>query len=307
VYFDLNPRKEKEIREQLRAILLPTMAALMIALPPAGCDGDNGTSDDAISDTTDVPAEETTLPPECNDDYDPLNPEMRMIYFDLQAPNNLDNEVLERLMLEGFDNGDFIWLIQFTGVDDGSTDTDGVMHLFTGSGETVGEFGVSNCFRFTDTTTWLPADADMDTSGNDMSWPAGEAKINITVPVFKTDEDTGVKDLLLELPLKELEVASGTFSADRTTIGAAASCLTDGAVLRGLITVEDAKGVVIEEMGLTLCGLLSGDKGTDLDKPDDDCQRPIAEWSEPPDAELTGEPAYTMQACFSAAAVTIID
>ncbi|MFH1438452.1 MAG: hypothetical protein ABIJ56_22275 [Pseudomonadota bacterium] len=292
-------------------LLLLFVAMLLPAAAFTGCNGES-TSNDATSDSTDVPAEEATLPPGCEDDYDPLNPSLRMTYFDLQSPANLDNAVLENLMIEGFYNGDFIWLIDLTGVDDGSTDTDGTFHLFTGSG-TMAEEGLpfeTNCFKFMQEPAWQPADADLTITGDDISWTAGEEKIDILIPVFKTNVETGDKELLLELPLQEVEIVAGTLSADRTTMGSPGSCAsgTGGGVLRGLVTVDDAKGVVVEDMGLTLCGLLSGDKGTNLNDPADDCQKDMAMWSDPPDTtNEEGDPAYTAGACFSAEDVTIVD
>jgi hypothetical protein len=162
------------------------------------------------------------------------------------------------------------------------------------------------CFELMNDARWPDAEADIAISGDDVSWPAATPKIDIRVPVFQTDPDTGVKNLMLELPLKQVIVASGTFSADRRTMGSPISCAEGGGVLQGMITVDDAKGVVIEEMGLSLCGLLSGDRGSDMNSADDDCLRPIAEWSEQPDQELEGQPAFSMQACFSAEAVTIV-
>jgi len=73
-----------------------------------------------------------------------------------------------------------------------------------------------------------------------------------------------------------------------------------------MITVEDAKNVVIQEMGLTLCGLLSGDKGTDTSNPSDDCAKPISQWPQQPDGEVNGQPAFRMSACFSATSAVII-
>ena len=292
-------------------LLVLFIAALLPAAAFPGCNGES-TSDDAASDSTDVPAEEATLPPGCETAHDALNPNLRMIYFDLQSPANLDNAVLENLMIEGFYNGDFIWLIKLTGVDDGSTDTDGTLHLFTGSGMMAEEDlpFETNCFKFMQEPAWQPADADLTITGNDLSWPAGEEKIDILIPVFKTNADSGEKELLLELPLQEVEISEGTLTADRTAMGAEDSCAsgTGGGVLRGLITVDDAKGVVVEDMGLTLCGLLSGDKGANLNDPADDCLKDMAMWPAQPDtANAADDPAYTATACFSAKAVNIID
>jgi hypothetical protein len=299
------------MKRTMRSMLMVAAAAFMLAA--AACDEENtgapdgDTSIDTPADTGDVPTEGDAPPPACEEDFSPLDPEMRMVYFDLQAPTRLNNETLENIMLEGFANGDFNWLIDFDGVDDGSTDTDGTAHLFTGSGRLSGTSTMADkCFEFMNDARWPNAEADIAVSGDDISWPAAEPKIDIRVPVFQTNPDTGVKDLMLELPLKQVTVDSGTFSADRRAMGSPTSCTDGGGVLKGMITVEDAKTVIIEEMGLSLCGLLSGDRGSDMNSADDDCQRPIAEWSEQPDQELDGQPAFSMQACFSAEAVTIV-
>lgn len=299
------------MKRRMRSMLMVAAAAVMLAA--AACDEENtgapdgDTSVDTPVDTSDVPAEGDAPPPACQEDYSPLAPEMKMVYFDLQAPTRLNNETLENIMLEGFANGDFIWLLDFDGVDDGSTDTDGAMHLFTGSGKLSGTSTLADkCFELMNDAQWPNAEADMAISGDALSWPAAEPKIDITIPVFQTNPDTGVKNLMLELPLKQVTIDSGSFNADRTAIGLSTGCAGNGGVLKGMITVEDAKLVVIEEMGLSLCGLLSGDRGSDMNSADDDCLRPIAEWSEQPDEELDGLPAFSMQACFSAEAVTIV-
>lgn len=291
-------------------LLCATLFFFFAALPFAGCDKasappQDGTTDEAV----DVPQEQSEIPAGCSVAHDPLNPNMRMTFFDLLLPANLNNQVLENLMIVGFDNGDFIWLLQMTGVDDGTTDTDGRMHLYTGTGVPVGTFPQSNCFRYRSDPLWPDAQANLAIAGDNISWPASEPKINITVPVFKTDpEPPHVQALLLELPLREVEIARGTFNADRTAMGTSDKCDTNGGgVLEGMITVDDAKGVIIADMGQTLCGLLSGDKGSDLRSPSDDCQTAIATWPTPPDGDVGGLPAYVMSACFSAEDVIIVE
>ena len=292
-----------------RTIFLLCATLFLTALPFAGCDKTTAPPQDGTTDeTVDVPQDQSELPAGCSVAHDPLNPNMRMTYFDLLLPENLNNEVLENLMIVGFDNGDFIWLLEMTGVDNGTTDTDGTMHLYTGTGVPVGSFPESNCFTYRSDPLWPDAQANLSITGNNISWPAAEPKINITVPVFKTNAVTGVQELLLELPLREVEIADGTFNADRTAMGTSNKCDTNGGgVLEGMITVDDAKGVIIADMGLTLCGLLSGDKGTNLNDPADDCQTAIATWSTPPDGTVGGLPAYVMSACFSAEDVIIVE
>ncbi|MFH1434781.1 MAG: hypothetical protein ABIJ56_03600 [Pseudomonadota bacterium] len=256
--------------------------------------------DDDLQDAADVPLEDSP-PPTCDDVFDPLNPDMKVIFLDIFAPANLDNVILENLIQTSIDSGNFIWPFQFNGVDDGTTDNDGTMSLLTGAGQEVE--GFEGCFAFMDEPEWAPAGANMNITGNDMSWPDGEPEFDITVPIFEADGET----VFIEFPISHLMVESGTFSEDRTAMGSLTDCTTSGGRIAGAITVDDAKGVVIEAMGLTLCGLLSGDKGTNLSDPSDDCLLPEETWPERPDIEVEGRSAYTLNACFSAEQVIIIE
>lgn len=77
----------------------------------------------------------------------------------------------------------------------------------------------------------------------------------------------------------------------------------DGGRLTGKIAVADAMDVPIEDLGLTLCGLLSGDTGRPGD-PTDDCTSPHP-WPLEPDATVGSDPAYSLAATFAAMAVGI--
>ena len=85
-------------------------------------------------------------------------------------------------------------------------------------------------------------------------------------------------------------------------------CTTElecGAVYGGVITVADAMGQVIEGTGMTLCGLMSGDKGIDPSDPHDDCLKESENWPNPPDAQYEGAPAFSIRTCFSAEQVML--
>jgi len=104
-----------------------------------------------------------------------------------------------------------------------------------------------------------------------------------------------------------VRVINGTFSADRTTIGTqSGGSWTCGAELTGMITVADAREVMIAEMSQHLCALLSGQVGDPSD-PSDDCEGDPTTWPTPPDTEYMGEPAYAMEGCFAAEQVIVID
>jgi len=277
------------------------LAGALAVTCAAACSDGTTTTDARTDTTTDVAGEETTLPAECQAAFDPKNPMLKMSYFDIKTPENLNNPALENLMLTGFDSGDFIWLFEFTGVDDGTTDTDGTFHMYTESGLVeAGDPRTTTCYKYMNDAKYPGTQADVSIAGSTLSWPSVQAAINITVPLYKTDG--GVRKLLLALPLTQVKFTTGTFSADRKTIGSESAC---GADLVGLLTVDDAKSVSIAEMGLTLCGLLSGDKGSNLSDPADDCQKPVGQWPTPPDTEYSGKPAYSVTACFSAKEVRI--
>ena len=74
-----------------------------------------------------------------------------------------------------------------------------------------------------------------------------------------------------------------------------------------MITVADAASINIDDMGLSLCGLLSGDKGEDLSSPDDDCRKDPGDWPNPPDTKLQDEAAFSVRACFSLSSTSIVN
>ena len=111
---------------------------------------------------------------------------------------------------------------------------------------------------------------------------------------------------LLILPLSELDL-SGTLSADRLLIGSYDTLVeewTDGGTIHAKITVNDAKATIIDLLGMTLCGLLSGQAGVAGD-PTDDCIGDSTTWTRPPDTAVGTEPAYAMTATYAASAVYV--
>jgi hypothetical protein len=269
--------------------------AVLVGLIAWQCEG-NGTvkTDDAMQ-------EQDSLQEECGKPFDPLNPGLRMVYVDFQAPVSLDNPVIEAFVNEAFMAEDCLWLFQFTGVDDGSTDTDGKLHVLTGAGDKVP--GTTGCYTFADDSRCPLAELDMHGSGDDVSGPADGTSIDMTIPLYISNPETGSRDLVAVFPMKRFSIESGRFASNRAYAGTEAEF---GGVLTGLITVEDARKVIIEQVGCTLCGLLSGDKGRDLGDPDDDCLQDKHEWIQQPDAEYKGQSAFEVRACFSAAGISII-
>jgi hypothetical protein len=61
---------------------------------------------------------------------------------------------------------------------------------------------------------------------------------------------------------------------------------------------------VIEDLGMTLCGLVANAQGVPAD-PSDDCQGDPTTWRYPPDTTVGTEPAYNMSAAIAASPVCI--
>jgi len=108
------------------------------------------------------------------------------------------------------------------------------------------------------------------------------------------------------MPLRELDI-SGTFSADHLNIGSynvSTELWTTGGTLVGKMTVADAKATIIDALGMSLCGLISGDTGAPMN-PADDCNEANRPWPNEPDATVGTDPAYNMSATIAASPVHI--
>ncbi len=278
------------MKRQALALVGPMLLAI-------GC-SDGGGSNDA---TTDSDAT-TDQPSTCRQDPDPLNPHYRMTLLDIQSPDRLNNPALEEgIVREALNQETFLWLFRFQGVDDGTTDTDGTLEFETGSG-LVENVDHNGCYPLLHDTEYPIRTGNMSISGDAISWPPAEPSFDIDIPIFNWDYT-----YLLKLPLKDVRITAGSFTADRTALGIYAggewSC---GASITGLITVADARLVEIADMSQLLCAVLSGQVGVPDDMTDD-CQGDPSTWPTPPDTTYLGEPAYSMSGCFAAEQVIVID
>lgn len=271
--------------------------SLIMPILAFGCGGGGNGDTDAGTDTG------HDQPSTCRQDPDPLNPHYRMTHLDLTAPDRLNNDSLENgVIRNALDQETFLWLIRFEGVDDGDTDTDGTMGFLTGAGE-VEDVDHNGCYPLWNDPGYPNITGNLDIAGDDFTWPSAETPFNIDVPIFDWDYTT----FLLELPLKEVRITDGTFSADRSEIGTySAGAWTCGASLTGKITVSDARAVEIADISQTLCGLLSGDIGNPSDM-SDDCASDSTDWPSQPDTDYEGDPAYSMAGCFAAEQVIVVD
>jgi hypothetical protein len=224
-------------------------------------------------------------------------PEMRLRTLNVTAPDAMRNAILRGIINGAMDNESFIWLVRFTGVGTGT------ITLRTGSGGKVE--GTDCTYRFLEPD--YPA-REMTCTESGLHFAlSGEPIAQIGVPLWATG-DSFPDPPLLTLPLRELDL-SGDFSADHNYVGSYDDTTeewTDGGLLVGKMTVEETKTVVIEDMTMTLCGLISGDTGVSSDWTDD-CSRDPSTWDHPPDTTVGDEPAYNMSGTFAASPVHILD
>ena len=238
----------------------------------------------------------------CNGTLDPANPVLKISRVDFIEPGTVDNAVLENFVTESMANDNCVWLLSFSGVDDGFTDTDGKVELRMGAGERVRTVSEDSCYRFAGSPFDETADMSLDISGSTFFTPDDEAGQSIDIPLYLTNGESGCRQLFLTLPIRDFFIETGTFSDDRRSLGTELEC---GAVYGGVITVADAMGQVIEGTGMTLCGLMSGDKGIDPSDPHDDCLKESENWPNPPDVQYEGAPAFSIRTCFSAEQVML--
>ena len=245
----------------------------------------------------DPPAAET-----CDAALDPANPVLKISRVDFIQPGTVDNAVLENFVTESMASDNCVWLLSFAGVDDGFSDTDGKVDLRMGVGERVRTVSEESCYRFAGSPFDETADMSLQMSGSTFSTPDDEARESIDIPLYLTHGESGCRELFLTMPIRDFFIETGTFSEDRRSLGTELEC---GAVYGGVITVADAMDQVIDGTGMTLCGLISGDKGTDPSDPHDDCLKESENWPNPPDALYEGAPAFSIRTCFSAEQVML--
>jgi hypothetical protein len=287
------------MKTQLRWLAVLAMAAM--TLPAVSCgDDDNtptdgGTDDTTRPDVTDTPTDTgencTTFPP------NPAVPTLRLRTMNVTAPAAMQNAILQALINDSMNDVPplFVWLMEFNGVGTGT------ITLSTGSGRL--QSGRNCTFEFL-APTYPPADITMYESGLEFS-VLGDPIPRLDVPLWSTGSAYPDPPLLV-MPLRELEFG-GTFSSDHLFVGSFSASTeewTDGGTITGKITVEDAKNVVIEDLGMNLCGLLSGDTRTS-GNPADDCTSDPTTWTRQPDTTVGTDPAYRMSATFAASPVYI--
>ena len=276
---------------------LGALAALAVAGCPddgsptdAGAEADGGDGDvETEADGGDVPAEVPTGA--CPTEPDPPELLTRMRHLTMTAPPAMAGALFGSLMNDLLDAESFVWLTRFTGFGTGT------LTATTGSGHKVPG---SECAYAYLAAEYPPADVTLSETGLDFATTG--APIPVVNVALWARGTTWPEEPLTVLPLRELTI-HGTFSADHLSIGscdAEGTCI-DGGGLESRVTVADAMATPIPSLGITLCGLLSGDVGAAGDMADDcTSARP---WGAEPDTTVDGEDAWTLVGTFAGTAV----
>jgi hypothetical protein len=276
--------------------LLAALVGSLMVLPGISCgdDDNNNPTDDGGADIRDDSGggdTGETCPPTS---FSGGVVEMRLRRLNVTSPPAMDNVVLQQLITDSLDRELFIWLLRFDGIGSGT------LNLQTGSGEKVP--GTTCTYQYL-APTYPPDSMTMTETGSAVEL-SGDPIAQLDVPMWS--EGTAFPEPpLLTLPLRELDI-SGTFSADHLTIGTydpIGEEWTDGGLLVGKITVDDAKATVIDALDMTLCGLIANE--SNAAGPSDDCTGDPTTWTNPPDTTVGTAPAYNLQGTISASVVYI--
>jgi hypothetical protein len=199
-------------------------------------------------------------------------PELRLTALSLTLPASL--AIVNALLPSGFDRETLNWLVR--GNVTGTTAT-----ITTG----IGTRNEGDTFTF-DSDAYPPVMLTGTIAGEVItSEPYGET---LTVPLF----DPTTRDLIVELPLRNLSLPGITLSENRSCIGIRPNPSrynTDQGTLSAFLTVDDATGRVIDYATLdtTLCMLLASMAGPDFAGMDCD-DIPRAMWAAKPDSFCDG-------------------
>ncbi|MBI5488076.1 MAG: hypothetical protein HY905_12150 [Deltaproteobacteria bacterium] len=219
---------------------------------------------------------------------------MRLRRLNVTLPEAMQGAVIKQLINGSMDDGSFIWLLRFEGIGTGE------IVLETGSGQAT---GAADTYSFLP-DPFLPDTMTMAEDVLDFSL-TGDPIAELNVPMWEESTSYPAPPLLT-LPLRELQI-SGTFSDDHLNIGVydeTAGDWIDGGFLEGKVTTADAQATVIDLLGMTLCGLVSGDVGLSGD-PSDDCSEARHPWPQEPDTTVGTDPAYNFTGTIAASPVCI--
>jgi hypothetical protein len=279
----------------LRKLLVLALACAIGIWGFIACDDGGGGDGDGDTDSdTDADGDSDW---EC-DQPNTERPQLRITSLQISAPSQLATGVLPSIIAETIDSFQFVWLIEIDMA--GNTMT-------IGSGRGVEPNPVADHFC---EATW-----DAEYPGQTTSITADGDTISTSAPIGSLDipmySDAG--EPLMTMPITQLEVTDVVLSGDRTLVGTPgsssgttryASDWETAGNLRGWISVDGARGVEIEDLGQTLCALLTGDRG-EAGNMDDDCTSPQEEWDHQPEEMPGGGQGFLLEGTIGAGAVTI--
>jgi hypothetical protein len=273
---------------------LARLSFLLVPLLIGGC-GEQSTGDAGDADTDVDTDADTDADTDSDADGDGV---LRIEFLDLVAPDALDNALVENLINENIADYTLNWLIEL-GPPNGGTCTyrSGAALVDEDSCAECDTAGVcDDCTAFIFETEYPPGEGNADCSDADFRVPEGTGVIEtVDIPVRG--------DPFIVLPLREASLG-GAYGSGPDATG----------TINSKITLADAVAVEIEDLGMTLCGLLGGDNG-DLGNFDDDCLNilacdagktpPEATWNcdssgNPPDTDVDGEPAWALTGDYEA-------
>ncbi len=258
-------------------------------------DGDGDTDTDTDTDT-DADGDADGWPCE----GDAASPQMRVTALHITAPSVLATGLLPSIVDGSIDTFTFLWLVDV----DLTAQT---MTTGSGTADAVAPSTDDAAFCSVSWNDAYPAAQNVPITLNGTSVTTTDPIATIDIPIYSESDLTSP---LMTLPMSQVEIIDmnivdgqlvGT-PPDVTTAAFAADWTTDGE-LTGWIAVEDARGAVIEAMGATLCGLLSGNRGA---TPEEDCAGEPDTWPTPP-ATIPGtsDLGYELTASIGAGSVSI--
>lgn len=193
-------------------------------------------------------------------------PELRLAAVKINSPSSLASTILRGLIQGALDEERFNWLVRLEGAPMSGM---GSVSIQTGLGwrDPAGTFR----FAMNDAPAGMPAMPTdrwdprtfMGTMNGEM-FSAPRATEVVTLPIFRSPEDdAGLNAVLIELPLRGLELTSGTLTENRTCVGrrnASPTYNTDDGHLSAFLTVAETTDVRLDISSIhaSLCMLIAG-------------------------------------------------
>ena len=257
-------------------------------------DGDGDADGDASVDA-EVEPDSDLMPPCGIFGYDSANPVLRFGTLDPRSPAML--AMARSQIQDAFDNGTINYLLAFDDIAG-----DGPAIAWLGQGVLADGDG----YMFSPEAE--PTSLEMEIDGEEFSTTSAGSDLTLSF----ADLSFGIS---LELPLRET-IVSGTFaSSERCSIGEQISDTPPtewetGGTLDGLLTVDDAREVTVDAMGMevTLCALMAYGTAFESLLDDPGCTADQESWANPPTGTTSdGAQAWWVIADFAAVAIPLVE